>query len=78
MIWLCDFVGKIHSSGGNTFSRFQLRYPYRKRKQFSPNFIIEQLPFKVRGQLQMSRSTVLCVAVDITGNKMFSCPSKID
>ena len=33
---------------------------------------------KVRGQLQRSRSTVLCVALDITSNKMSSCPSKID
>ncbi len=39
MIWLCYFVGKIHSSDGNTFSRFQLRYPCRKSKQLSPDFL---------------------------------------
>ncbi len=33
---------------------------------------------KFRGQLQKSRSTILCAAVDITSNKMYSCPSKID
>ncbi len=44
VIWLCDLVGKIHSSDGNTFSRFQLRYPYRTSQQFSPDFIMEQLP----------------------------------
>ena len=39
-IWLCYFLGKIHSSDGNTFSRGSIR----KSKPFPRNFIMEQLP----------------------------------